>query len=615
MLTSLSDPNDILKGLEFGTDSFITKPYTEEFLLSKIHYLLSNFTYRQKHPDEKEVEIIFRGQKHLITSNRLQILDLLFSTYENTLLQNEELNKTNKELGKVQFELKKTNHNLEQIVEERTRELIKNQHLLVTVTSEVPIVMFSINKDGIFTLSNGKGLKKLGLNPGQVVGLSIFDVYREYPNILAAISQALEGEEIRLIEVVNGVYFDTLYQPVKDEAGDVVSVVGVAIDVTQQKLYEEKLQESEEKFRTVFKNSMLGKSITGIDGSLKVNSSFCKMLGYTEKEIQEKHWKEITHPEDIKNSSAVVQELLEGKTNNAHFEKRYIHKNGQVIFSDVQTTLYRNEHGEPQFFITAVNDITARKKAEEKLNSKTLQLEKSNKEKEELIATKDKLMSIISHDLLGNFNSLLGFTDILAHDAGNFSKEDISKMGTTLNDSFYKQYQLLNNLLEWGRIQQGIIQINPVKVNLGSCIRETSELLKQNLANKNIVIESEVGTDLEIYADKHMLEIILRNLVSNAIKFSNTGGKIKVLAHQKNGFVQVDVTDFGVGIDKENLEKMLSKNEFLSTTGTNNEKGSGLGLILCREFVEKHCGKIWAVSEVGSFTTISFTLPKNIDSE
>lgn len=489
LLTSLSDPNNILKGLEYGTDSFITKPYKEEFLLAKIQYLISNFKYRKKHPVGKGKEILFRGKKHLIQSDPMQILDLLFTTYENTLLQNEELNAANKKLSKAQLELKKTNQNLEQIVEDRTRELIKNQHLLLTVTTEAPIVMFSVNKNGIFTLSNGKGLKKLGLNPGQVVGLSIFDVFKEYPGMLTEVRKALTGEEVRSIDIVNGVYFDTLYQPVKDKTGDVVSVVGVAVDVTQQKLSEEKLKE------------------------------------------------------------------------------------------------------------------------------KTLQLEKSNKEKEELITTKNKLMSIISHDLLGNFNPLMGFSEILAKEVAVLSQENISSIAKNLNSAFNKQHQLLTNLLQWGQIQNERSQFNPISLNLSFCVNEITELLNQNLANKNIALSSEIDEKLEVFADKHMVETIIRNLISNATKFSKNGGKIKVAAREKDKYVQVDITDNGVGIDVDNLKKIFLKDEFLSTKGTNNEKGSGLGLILCSEFVEKHGGKIWADSEMGNFTTISFTLPKNIDSE
>jgi signal transduction histidine kinase/ActR/RegA family two-component response regulator len=486
LLTSLSEASDIIKGLESGTDSFITKPYNEEFLLSKIQYLHLNFKMRKDQSSEIGLEVLFAGKKHLISSDRLQILDLLLSTYENSVIQNIELEKANKELSRTQLEFKRINLNLERIVEERTLELRKNQHLLVTLTAEAPIVMFSINKDGVFTISEGKGLKKLDLIPGQVVSLSVFDVYKDYPDILIGVKKALAGEEVRSIEKINGIYYDTLYRPVSNELDEITSVVGVAIDVTNQKL------------------------------------------------------------------------------------------------------------------------------SEEKLKIKTNELEKANIEKEGLIVAKDKLFSIIAHDLLANFNPLLGFSDLLLNNKDNLSKEEIYSMSLILNDSLNNQFQLLTNLLEWGRIQNGRLHFNPKNLNLFSCINETAEILKQNILVKEIGFEIEVENGFEIFADKYMLDTIFRNLISNAIKFSNTGEKIRVSAHQNNGFVQVNVTDFGLGINKINMKKMFDKNEFLSTPGTKNERGSGLGLILCREFIEKHGGKIWAESMVGSGTTISFTLINKI---
>jgi two-component system, sensor histidine kinase and response regulator len=246
------------------------------------------------------------------------------------------------------------------------------------------------------------------------------------------------------------------------------------------------------------------------------------------------------------------------------------------------------------------------------LRIKSDELEKANIEKEGLIVTKDKLFRIIAHDLLANFNPLLGFSDLLLNNKDNLSKEEIHSMSLILNDSLNNQFQLLTNLLEWGRIQSGRLHFNPENLNLFFCINETAEILKQNILVKEIVFEIEVEKDFEIFADKHLLDTIFRNLISNAIKFSNSGGKINVSAQQKHGFVQIDITDFGLGIDTMNMEKMFDKNEFLSTPGTKNEKGSGLGIILCREFIEKHGGKIWAESMVGSGTTISFTLPNKI---
>jgi PAS domain S-box-containing protein len=154
---------------------------------------------------------------------------------------------------------------------------------------------------------------------------------------------------------------------VKDENNKPVRIDGSFIDITERKKTEEALQENEEKFRSVFENSPLGKSMTGIDGSLKVNNAFCAMLGYTEEELRTKKWQEITHTEDIRESADVIKSLLDGEKSQAHYEKRYIHKNGKIVWTDVNTTLQRDKDGKPLFFITSINDITERKRVGEAL--------------------------------------------------------------------------------------------------------------------------------------------------------------------------------------------------------------------------------------------------------
>jgi len=610
LLTSLTDPIEILKGLACGSDSFITKPYKEEFLLNKIHYLLSNFKIRKEAVEETNHEILYKGEKYTINSSRLQVLDLLFSTYENAVAQNQELKNVNRELNRTQLDLKSINQHLEELVSERTQELLLNQQLLVTLTSEAPIILFSINKDGIFTKSEGKGLTKLGLIPGEIVGVSAFDFYRNYPVVIEQLNQALNGKEVRSILNINEIFFDILYQPVFNAAGVVESVVGVAVDVTEQRLAVAQLSESETKFRNVFENSMLGKSITAMDGTLSVNKSFCDILGYTEQEMTTINWKEVTHPDDVGLSNYQIEKILQQEISHASFQKRYIHKDGHIVYADVLTSLYRNERKEPQYFITSIKDISDRIEAENKLAMKSQQLEESNREKEEIIATKDKLFSIIAHDLKGNFSPLLGFAELLIEKMDQLSKEDIQSTAKVLHESLEKQHQLLNNLLEWGHVQRGSLQFNPEIQNLRDVLLEQYQLLNQNLHDKKISIVSDVDHDIALWADKHMLDTILRNLLSNAVKFSNIGGQVHVTTQQKDTFHQINISDFGIGVKPENLGKLLNKNEFLSTKGTKNEKGSGLGLILCREFVETHGGRIWVESQVGKGTTFSFTIPQ-----
>jgi len=246
---------------------------------------------------------------------------------------------------------------------------------------------------------------------------------------------------------------------------------------------------------------------------------------------------------------------------------------------------------------------------EEKVKRRTEELEKTNFEKSELNATKDRLFSIIAHDLSSNFNPLLGFADLLLERTESETLKAFHALVLKLSSALKAQYLLLENLLEWGRLQQNRVIYCSENVNLYSSIQKIITLFALNLQKKEIVVILNVDPDLLIYTDINMLDTILRNLICNAIKFSYPKGEIKIQAEQVNGFVQVDVKDNGMGIDSEDIDKLFKENEFVSISGTDNEKGSGLGLIICKAFVERIGGEIWVDSELGNGAAFCFTIP------
>ncbi|NLT52656.1 MAG: PAS domain-containing protein [Ignavibacteria bacterium] len=242
-----------------------------------------------------------------------------------------------------------------------------------------------------------------------------------------------------------------------------------------------------------------------------------------------------------------------------------------------------------------------------------VKLTESEEKLKELNANKDKFFSIISHDLKSPFTSLLGFSDFLLNDIDEMEKDEIKEFVQNINSSAKGVFKLLQNLLEWSRLQTDRIEFFPGLFDIGILINDLKDIYVANLIQKSIKLEITLDNDLKVYADKNMIETVIRNLLSNAIKFTPNGKKIHITAKRNDEFVYVSVRDEGVGISESNMKKLFRIDEHLTTDGTNAEKGTGLGLILCKEFVNKNGGEIQVSSEINNGTEFKFNLQiKNI---
>lgn len=252
--------------------------------------------------------------------------------------------------------------------------------------------------------------------------------------------------------------------------------------------------------------------------------------------------------------------------------------------------------------VWAFRDITERKNME-------LEISRINQELKESDAAKDKFFSIIAHDLKSPFSGLLGLSEVISDPAEELTLQDMRKYGARLHTLLRNQYHLLQNLLEWSRLQRGAVNFKPERLNLRDHIGNVNDQLAVNYLRKNITVKNDVDPRIVIRADADMLQSILLNLISNAIKFTNRGGNITLGAKTGELGTEVLVEDSGVGIRPDRLDAIFEIEAVSSTPGTDGEKGTGLGLILCREFVEKHGGAIRAESAPGKGSTIRFTLP------
>jgi len=250
------------------------------------------------------------------------------------------------------------------------------------------------------------------------------------------------------------------------------------------------------------------------------------------------------------------------------------------------------------------------------LRHQKLQLEKSvalkTAELFELNASKDKFFSIIAHDLKNPFNTIIGFSNILKDDLSSGETRKAKDAAEIINSSAIQTLRLLENLLEWANSQSSKISFVPVPVNLSKLLKDEFNMADDMAIGKNINLTSHINETLTIMADKNMIRTIFRNLITNAIKFTHNNGKVEVNAVDYNKHLEISVSDNGIGMKNETMAKLFRIDANLSTPGTADEKGTGLGLFLCKEFVEKHGGKIWVESEEGEGSTFKFSLPADV---
>ncbi len=342
------------------------------------------------------------------------------------------------------------------------------------------------------------------------------------------------------------------------------------------------------------------------DGKLlSVNKSFFKTLKFKSKNeiIDNMKFSELFENENDYESfiaEACENDLVQRKE---LLFTNYFKENISVLLNSRTLTDKNNN-------ITAIEgsilDITDRVEAQRKIKEYNLELEKLNK-------SKDKFFSIVAHDLLSPFTSLLGFSEILHTESDTLSKEEIKEFSGDINSVAVNAHNLLENLLSWSSIQSGRTQFHPQEFNVFPVVEDVLMLNKGNANNKRIRLNNDIPDGFVVIADFNMFNTILRNLVANAVKFTNFGGKISVAVNVSDEFVEFYVKDNGVGMSEEDCNKLFKIDVHHSEIGTNNEKGTGLGLILCAEFIEKHDGTIRVESELGKGSKFLFTISKNIN--
>jgi PAS domain S-box-containing protein len=324
------------------------------------------------------------------------------------------------------------------------------------------------------------------------------------------------------------------------------------------------------------------------------------LFGYTHNEVIGKNISDFLLKTSEKEISLFEELRQKG---NLIFEAPFTKKDGTEISVESQFSIFYDELHKPVAIIGINRDITERKKAEQ-------EIKKINKELAELNSSKDKLFTIISHDLKGPFAGFLGITEELMNNVNNLSKEEIHNFASVMNLTAEKMNTLMNNLLEWAKMQAGKLEYNPASIRLKDLTQNIENLYSSSAASKSITIVDNIAEHITVLADRYMLALILRNLISNAVKFTPDGGEININYRITGRLVEISVTDNGVGIDDEALHRLFAIDSGYTTKGTNGEEGTGLGLVICKEMIEKNGGSLNVSSSVGKGSTFSFTLPE-----
>ncbi|MCX6288038.1 MAG: PAS domain-containing sensor histidine kinase [Bacteroidetes bacterium] len=540
-------------------------------------------------------------------------------SYVSLLFENEnsmnDLNRTKKELLKELQELRQEHNELKAIYENDIIEIRKTEEKLWESKAKYQAIFEStgtatliVEEDTTILMANKECHSITGYTPAELIGqkwiqyvapdclqemLNNHQLRRQNPDL------APKKYEVKLVNK-KGEVRDAILDigMIPDTKQSVVSI----LDITERKWGEEALRKSEEQYRTLFENTGTSLLIVEEDTTISLaNEEFAYRTGYTRSEIEGvKSWKELVYNIDIDRlfeqhqlrrvNSAAALSSYEFRYKNKAGELRYAIVNAQMVPGTKKSTV-------------SILDITDRKLAEEELKLKNEQLIKVNTEK-------DKFFSVIAHDLRSPFNSLLGFTQLMVEELPMLTQDQIQNMAVNMRKSATSIYSLLENLLDWSRLQRGVITCKPAPILLLPKVSADMAMALESAHKKEIELIFNVPEDLVVFADENMLGGILRNLASNAVKFTPKCGEVTIAAKAiPDKGVEISVKDTGIGMTKEMIRKLFSLDGNTNRKGTESEPSSGLGLIICKEFIEKHGGNLWAESEEGKGTTFYFTLP------
>lgn len=517
------------------------------------------------------------------------------------------------ETGELVFDSKNKPVKLKGVVQdisyrkEIEEELLQTESLYRVLLDDSSDPIFAIDIEGTYLYVNKAFAKGVKREQNEIISKKIWDVFspEEAEKRFAAVRVVTATGKPKVIEVLVdalGVnhYFMTTVQPLVSKYMKNKAVLCISKDITERKVAELKLAEKEKQYQNLFLQSPGALVLEDLDGNIiDINPAFCKMTGFTREETIGRNVKMFVAPENREFIPENIQKVISA----GHLEQEVLNykRDGTLYWVALNESVIKLPDGRDGI-ISLANDITLRKEAD-------AQIEKYTRELEIINSAKDKFFSIISHDLRGPFLAFLGLSKMLSEEIDTLEPAKIKRVSNILHTSLQRQYELLNDLLDWSRLQADKFGFTLQKLSILAQAEKVVEAVQLMASQKGVQLLLDVDEVLKINADMNMLRLVLRNLIMNGIKFTNTGGEVKISAHKNESGIEIIIEDNGVGISKANLQKLFKIDTRFSTEGTLKEKGTGLGLILCKEIVEKHNGTIDVISEEGKGTKFILSFP------
>ncbi|HPS12926.1 MAG TPA: PocR ligand-binding domain-containing protein [Prolixibacteraceae bacterium] len=493
--------------------------------------------------------------------------------------------------------------NEHQKVEEKLRLSEEKYRLLVEHQNDLVVKVGADNK---FMYVSPSYCKVFGKKESELLGNSFLPLV--HPDDVEPTKESMKKlsqspytcKVVQRAMTVNGWrWFSWSDKAIVNEKGEIESVIGVGRDISGRMEAEKQLEASEKKFRNLIENSMVGVIQGEEDWSCKF-ANHAALQMFEAESIEELNFfvgKSLFKDPQEKDR---LLKLLKEKDRIENYELEVITCKGNEKFILVSMSISNHQ------IDGTLIDITERKLAEKEVHRKNEELYASNVEK-------DKFFSIIAHDLRSPFNSFLGLSHIMAEDLDNMTLDQIQKIAVSMKESAGNVNRLLENLLNWSRSRRGLIPFKPQHYSVKKLFEDCSESCFSSASIKSIVLDFDLQENLFVYADALMLQTIMRNLVSNSLKFTNPGGRVVVSAKKDpNNQVIFTVKDTGIGMNKAIMDGLFKMDINTSRKGTEGEPSTGLGLLLCKEFIDQHNGHIWVESIEGKGSCFFVSIPDKI---
>lgn len=501
---------------------------------------------------------------------------------------------------RIKEKLLKYQANLNALVE-------SNLQSIVLLNRDCEILLFNKSADYYINKVTGINIKK---------GMNLLSIMPDYlkesfeKNFNSALNNIPASLERKFNFDGKEIWVNFIYNPAFNQSNEIFGVIFTGLEITDRMNILMELKKSVEVYEELIKATPDAISITNSKGELEYISPVAlELLGVQDisSALNQPCLKWFVD-EDAEKVSRSIESILKEKMHTKGNVYRMRREDGTTFIAEFNSSPIINGEGSTNSFISTFRDITSRIESEQKLKVYSDELK-------ELNASKDRFFSIVAHDLRNPLQGLLGFSSLLYDNFSDLTIDEVKEYIGYIFQSAKKMHSLTNNLLQWSRIKTGKIEYLPEKFNISRGIKHNIDLLKPSAVKKEMKIFSYADEGLSVYADRKMFDSILQNLMGNAIKFSFPGNNIEITTEVSGSFVRINVKDFGKGIKKENFDKLFSIDTHFTTMGTLDEEGTGLGLILCKEMVEKHGGTISFDSEYKKGSVFSFTLPLSNVSE